>query len=112
MIDPEVTAWCPRGDMRTAAYFVASAAQTASRSARRLLRFRLVTTRLLGRAPRGGIRAGARVVTMRTIINRFDSGTPASCLVFHMLLRTRRTPSGFVEPCLPSPAERPPMHRE
>src|SRR5262249_42671241 len=71
-----------------------------------LLRFRLVTTRLPGRAPRGGIWAGARVVTMRTIINRFDSGTPASYLVFHTLLRTRRKPSGFVEPCLPSPAER------
>src|SRR5260370_35607438 len=25
-----------------------------------------------------------------------------------MLLRTRRTPSGFIEPCLPSSAERPP----
>jgi ATP-dependent DNA ligase len=25
-----------------------------------------------------------------------------------MLLRTRRTPSGFIEPCLPSPADRPP----
>jgi hypothetical protein len=25
-----------------------------------------------------------------------------------MLLRTRRTPSGSVEPCLPSPAEPPP----
>jgi len=25
-----------------------------------------------------------------------------------MLLRTRRTPSGFIEPCLPSPANHPP----
>src|SRR5262245_34604929 len=25
-----------------------------------------------------------------------------------MLLRTRRTPAGFIQPCLPSPAERPP----
>jgi ATP-dependent DNA ligase len=25
-----------------------------------------------------------------------------------MLLRTRRTPPGFIEPCLPSPADRPP----
>jgi ATP-dependent DNA ligase len=25
-----------------------------------------------------------------------------------MLLRTRRTPAGFIPPCLPSPAERPP----
>jgi bifunctional non-homologous end joining protein LigD len=24
------------------------------------------------------------------------------------MLRTRRTPSGFIEPCLPSPADRPP----
>jgi bifunctional non-homologous end joining protein LigD len=24
------------------------------------------------------------------------------------LLRTRRTPSGFIQPCLPSPAEHPP----
>jgi bifunctional non-homologous end joining protein LigD len=25
-----------------------------------------------------------------------------------MLLRTRRTPAGYIPPCLPSPAERPP----
>jgi ATP-dependent DNA ligase len=29
-------------------------------------------------------------------------------LVFHILLRTRRTPSGFIEPWLPSPANHPP----
>src|SRR5207245_3204478 len=46
-----------RWTMRTAAYFVASAARMASCSARRLpsvkAGIRLVTTRLLGRAPRG-----------------------------------------------------------
>ena len=50
--------------MRTAAYFVASAARTASHS--------------------------------------------ASYLVFHMLLRTLQIPPGFVDPCLPSLADRPP----
>jgi len=34
-------------------------------------------------------------------INRFDLGTPASYLVFHMLLRTRQIPPGFVERRLP-----------
>src|SRR5262249_20840427 len=31
-----------------------------------------------------------------------------SYLVFHMLLRTLQIPPGFVKPCLPTPAERPP----
>jgi ATP-dependent DNA ligase len=39
---------------------------------------------------------------------RFDSRAPADYLGL-MLLRTRRTPSGFIQPCLPSPAERPPI---
>jgi len=32
----------------------------------------------------------------------------ASYLVSAMLLHARRTPPGFIQPCLPSPAERPP----
>jgi len=31
-----------------------------------------------------------------------------SIFTFRMLLRTRRPPPGFIEPCLPSPADRPP----
>jgi hypothetical protein len=37
---------------------------------------------------------------------RFDSPAPAPYLSAAMLLRLR--PSGFIEPCLPSPAEHPP----
>src|SRR5262249_41228638 len=109
MINPDVTTVT----MRTAAYFVASAARKASRSARRLpsveAAIRLVTTRLLGRTPRGwqpgpvlGWSPCGRQ-GCQWMVNRFDLGTPASYLVFHMLLHTRQIPPGFVEPCLPPP---------
>jgi len=47
------------------------------------------------------------LLALRLTRSRIDSRAPADYLN-RMLLRTRRTPSGFVEPCLPSPVERPP----
>jgi ATP-dependent DNA ligase len=50
---------------------------------------------------------------MRTPLRCADS-TPQRPRPYHpaMLLRTRRPPPGFIEPCLPSPAERPPSGGE
>jgi hypothetical protein len=42
----------------------------------------------------------------RGTVTRFVVGAPAAYLCGEML--SRAVPSGFIEPCLPSPAERPP----
>src|SRR5262245_11150703 len=48
------------------------------------------------------MRARVRVVTTRIRL-------PGACSIsiFRMFLHIRRTPPGFIQPCLPSPAERP-----
>jgi len=53
---------------------------------------------MLVRAVAGGV---AFLVTL-------DFTGIAALFVSSMLLRTRRTPAGFIQPCLPSLAERPP----
>src|SRR5215831_2066988 len=103
MIDPEVTAWCPRGDHADSGLLRCFGGADG-------VAFGATPYFGSGWSPPGcgplvvAIWAGARLVTMRTPrLNRFDSATPASYLVFHMLLRTLQIPPGFVKPCLPTP---------
>jgi ATP-dependent DNA ligase len=58
---------------------------------------------------RDALKVGSSLLacSLAPAVARFDSRAPTDYLGL-MLLRTRRTPSGFIKPCLPSPAERPP----